>query len=131
MQTHKQAGETGRDRQTNQQRQTNWQTGKQTDGQPYGRTKRRTAKKTHGQRDRQTPPAARSARSPPMPPRLSRIHFPSLFLFPRFFFFLSRVYRLQEGFGMDTLVDAGLVPDTSKWKYPTSPNVRGCPTHLR
>lgn len=25
---------------------------------------------------------------------------------------------------MDTLVDAGLVPDTSKWKYPTSPNVR-------
>ncbi len=24
---------------------------------------------------------------------------------------------------MDTLVDAGLVPDTSKWKYPTSPTV--------
>ena len=36
----------------------------------------------------------------------------------------ARVSRPQEGFGMDTLVDAGLVPDTSKWKYPTSPNVR-------
>ena len=25
---------------------------------------------------------------------------------------------------MDTLVDAGLAPDTSKWKYPPSSNVR-------
>lgn len=30
----------------------------------------------------------------------------------------------QEGFEMDTLVDAGLAPDTSKWKYPTSSSVR-------
>lgn len=29
----------------------------------------------------------------------------------------------QEGFDMETLVDAGLVPDTSKWKYPISPSV--------
>ncbi|CBJ33512.1 DNA primase [Ectocarpus siliculosus] len=31
-------------------------------------------------------------------------------------------YLDQEGFEMDTLVDAGLVPDTSKWKYRPSPN---------
>lgn len=26
---------------------------------------------------------------------------------------------------MDTLVDVGLVPDTSKWRYPTSKDVSG------
>eukprot|EP00903_Cladosiphon_okamuranus_P011616 g10926.t1 len=31
-------------------------------------------------------------------------------------------YLDQEGFEMDTLVDAGLAPDTSKWKYPISSN---------
>ncbi|CAM9170725.1 unnamed protein product [Ascophyllum nodosum] len=30
-------------------------------------------------------------------------------------------YLDQQGFEMETLVDAGLAPDTSKWRYPTSP----------